>query len=162
MSKINSGKMKLNRENIDIMSLIHQAIGEYSFLYEDKGIEFKVESNYEEIIMQLDGKMISRAIENIVINSLKYSLEKTRVYVQVEKTEKEVKIAFKNIANYDMDFDDNEIFERFVRADKSRNSNIEGSGLGLAITKSIIELHEGSVNVQREGDMFKIFIILPI
>ena len=112
--------------------------------------------------MQLDGKMISRAIENIVINSLKYSLEKTRVYVQVEKTEKEVKIAFKNIANYDMDFDDNEIFERFVRADKSRNSNIEGSGLGLAITKSIIELHEGSVNVQREGDMFKIFIILPI
>lgn len=162
MSKINSGKMKLNKENIDIMSLIHQAIGEYSFLYEDKDIEFKVESNYEEIIMQLDGKMISRAIENIVINSLKYSLEKTRVYVQVEKTEKEVKIAFKNIANYDMDFDDNEIFERFVRADKSRNSNIEGSGLGLAITKSIIELHEGSVNVQREGDMFKIFIILPM
>ena len=59
--------------------------------------------------MELDGKMISRAIENIVINSLKYSLEKTRVYVQIEKTEKEVKIAFKNIANYDMDFDDNEI-----------------------------------------------------
>lgn len=162
MSKINSGKMKLNKENIDIMSLIHQAIGEYSFLYEDKNIEFKVESNYEEIIMSLDGKMISRAIENIVINSLKYSLEKTRVYVDVEKTEKEVKIAFKNIANYDMDFDDNEIFERFVRADKSRNSNIEGSGLGLAITKSIVELHGGVIKVEREGDMFKIFIILPI
>ena len=162
MSKINSGKMKLNKENIDIMSLIHQAIGEYSFLYEDKNIEFKVESNYEEIIMSLDGKMISRAIENIVINSLKYSLEKTRVYVEVEKTDKEVKIAFKNIANYDMDFDDNEIFERFVRADKSRNSNIEGSGLGLAITKSIVELHGGVIKVEREGDMFKIFIILPI
>lgn len=161
MSKINSGKMELNKEDIDIMSLIHQAIGEYSFLYEDKNIEFKVESNYEEIIMKLDGKMISRAIENIVINSLKYSLEKTRVYVEVEKTDKGVNIAFKNIANYDMDFDDNEIFERFVRADKSRNSNIEGSGLGLAITKSIVELHGGVVKVEREGDMFKIFVILP-
>lgn len=162
MSKINSGKVELNKEDIDIISLIYQSIGEYSLLYEEKYIEFKVNSNCDEVIMKLDGKMISRAIENIVINSLKYSLEKTRVYVNIEKKDDSVEISFKNIANYDMDFDNEEIFERFVRADKSRASDVEGSGLGLAITKSIIECHNGSVKIKREGDMFKIYINIPL
>lgn len=162
MSKINSGKIELKKEDIDIISLIYQSIGEYSFLYEEKDIEFKVNSNYDEVIIKLDGKMISRAIENVVINSLKYSLEKTRVYVNIEKKHDSVEISFKNIANYDMDFDTDEIFERFVRADKSRTSEVEGSGLGLAITKSIIECHNGSVKIKREGDMFKIYICIPL
>ncbi|MBD7913281.1 HAMP domain-containing histidine kinase [Clostridium sp. Sa3CVN1] len=161
MSKINSGKIKLNKENIDIMSLIHQAVGEYSYLYEEKNIEFKVNSSVEEIDMDLDGKMMSRVIENIVINALKYSLENTRVYIDVMDGEDNVEIAFKNIANYDMNFDNNDIFERFSRGDSSRNSKVEGSGLGLAIAKSIVELHDGEINVIREGDMFKIYIVLP-
>lgn len=162
MSKINSGKLELNKEDIDVISLIYQSIGEYSFLYEEKDIEFKVNSNCDEVIVKLDGKMISRAIENIVINALKYSLEKTRVYVNIEKQDEYVEVSFKNVANYDMDFDTDEIFERFVRADNSRTSEVEGSGLGLAITKSIIERHGGEVNIKREGDMFKIYITIPL
>lgn len=161
MSKINSGKVEVNKEKIDIMSLIHQAIGEYSYLYEDKNIEFNVESFDEEIYMLLDGKMISRAFENIVINGLKYSLENTRIYVKVKNKGNMIEIVFKNVANYFMNFDEDEMFERFARGDNSRNSNVEGSGLGLAITKSIIDLHGGEVKIKRDGDMFKIYIDLP-
>ena len=161
MSKINSGKIELKRSRIEIMSLIHQVIGEYSYLYEHKKIEFNIDSSHDEIFMDLDGKMMSRVIENIVINAMKYSLEETRVYVDVQEEIDNVIISFKNIANYKMEFNNNEVFERFVRGDKSRNSNVEGSGLGLAITKSIIELHNGEVKINREGDMFKIYIILP-
>ena len=95
MSKINSGKIKLNKDLIDILSLIHQGIGEYSTLYEDKNIVFKVNTKEEAINMQLDGRMMSRALENIIINALKYSMHDTRVYIDVEKDEDNVKIAVK-------------------------------------------------------------------
>lgn len=162
MSKINSGKLKLNKELIDILSLVHQGVGEYSSLYEEKNITFKVTCEEDAIYMALDGKMISRAIENLIINSLKYSLENTRVYIEIEKNEGHVTISMKNIANYEMDFSEEEMFERFARGDKSRNSKIEGSGLGLAITKSIVELHGGIIKIRREGDMFKIYVKLPL
>ena len=162
MSKINSRKIKLNKELIDLLSLIHQEVGEYSTLYEEKNISFKVTSEEEFIYMELDGKLMSRALENVIVNALKYSMDNTRVYIKAEKKENNVKISVKNIANYEMDFNESEIFERFARGDKSRNSKVEGSGLGLAITKSIIELHGGEVNIKREGDMFKLYISLPV
>lgn len=161
MSKINSGKMQLHKERIELMSLVHQVIGEYSYLYEDKHIEFVIESSKDEYMMDLDGKLMSRVVENIVINALKYSLENTRVFVQFAETDKYVSLAFKNVANYNMSFDNEDIFGRFVRGDKSRNSNVEGSGLGLAITKSIVDIHNGKVKIDTEGDMFKIYILLP-
>lgn len=160
-SKLNSGKMKIEKHNIDIISLIYQGLGEYSNLYEEKNIDFKLRSDKEEIFLNLDGKLISRVFENIIINSLKYSLENTRVYIDVEDKENSVRISFKNIANYEMDFNEKEMFERFARADKSRNSKVEGSGMGLAIAKSIIDLHNGSIDIEVEGDMFKIHIFLP-
>lgn len=161
MSKINSGKIKINRDLIDILSLIHQGIGEYSTLYEEKNISFKVTTEEEEIYMELDGKLMSRALENIIINALKYSLNNTRVYINIKLENDCVKIGVKNIANYEMNFNEDEMFERFARGDKSRNSKVEGSGLGLAITKSIVELHGGKVQIKKEGDMFKIYFILP-
>ena len=162
MSKINSGKIKLNRELIDILSLIHQGIGEYSTLYEEKNISFNVTTEEDAIYMELDGKMMSRALENIIINALKYSLNNTRVYINIKLEGDYVKIGVKNIANYEMNFNEEEMFERFARGDKSRNSKVEGSGLGLAITKSIVELHGGEVQIKKEGDMFKIYLILPL
>lgn len=160
-SKLNSGKMKIEKEKLDIVSLVYQGVGEYSNLYEEKNIEFKVSSNEEEIILDLDGKLMSRVFENLIVNSLKYSLENTRVYIDIQSKENVVEISFKNISNYEMDFNTQDIFERFTRADKSRNSSVEGSGMGLAITKSIIELHSGNIKIEVEGDMFKIYLVIP-
>lgn len=161
VSKLNSGKMTIEKHEIDIVSLVYQGVGEYSNLYEEKNMEFKVNTNEDEIFVDLDGKLMSRVFENIIVNALKYSLNNTRVYIDINAKENLVEVSFKNISNYEMDFNTQDIFERFARADKSRNSSVEGSGMGLAITKSIIELHNGSIKIEVEGDMFKIYLIIP-
>lgn len=161
VSKLNSGKMTIEKHEIDIVSLVYQGVGEYSNLYEEKNMEFKVNTNEDEIFVDLDGKLMSRVFENIIVNALKYSLNNTRVYIDIISKENSVEVSFKNISNYEMDFNAEDIIERFARADKSRNSSIEGSGMGLAITKSIVELHNGSIKIEVEGDMFKIYLIIP-
>ncbi|MGL5353335.1 MAG: sensor histidine kinase [Clostridium sp.] len=161
VSKLNSGKMTLTKNDVDIISLVHQGVGEYSSLYEDKNIEFKVISDEDELVVNLDGKLMSRVFENVILNALKYSLENTRVYVNIINSVDEVEINFKNISNYEMNFNSEEIFERFVRGDESRNSSVEGSGIGLAIARSIVELHNGHIKIDVEGDMFKLYIRIP-
>ncbi len=160
VSKMNSGKVEIEKSEVDIIELINQSIGELSSLYEGKNIEFRIKAFNPSIIVMLDGKKMARVFENIICNALKYSLENTRVYIDVIEINHGIQICFKNISAYEMNFDVNEIFERFTRGDSSRNSNVEGSGLGLAIARGIIELHEGKMYIKKDGDMFKVFIEL--
>jgi len=168
ISKINSGKVELNIESVDVIELAYQSIAEYSDseIYNNKNLVFIVKPCATKIEMNLDGKKMSRVFENLINNALKYSLKDTRVFVEIEDIIKindikqGIKISFKNTSSTALDFHKEEIFERFTRGDKSRNSNIDGSGLGLAIAKSIIELHDGKMYVDFDGDMFKVIIEL--
>ncbi len=162
ISKINSGKVELNRSSVDVIELVGQSIAEYSDLeiYNNKNLTFIFKPFTKKIDMNLDGKKMSRVFENLINNALKYSLENTRVFVEIEDLKKGIKISFKNVSSTALDFNKEEIFERFTRGDKSRNSNIDGSGLGLAIAKSIVELHGGRMYIDFDGDMFKVIIEL--
>jgi signal transduction histidine kinase len=168
ISKINSGKVELNKDSVDVIELVGQAIAEYSDseMYNDKNLVFIIQPYATKIEMNLDGKKISRVFENLINNALKYSLNNTRVFVEIEdimemkNIKQGIKISFKNISSTALDFHKEEIFERFTRGDKSRNSNIDGSGLGLAIAKSIVELHDGKMYIDFDGDMFKVIIEL--
>ena len=60
----------------------------------------------------------------------------------------------KNVAKYELNEDATELVERFKRADTSRHT--EGSGLGLAIAQSIVDLHGGRMNIEVDGDLFKV------
>jgi signal transduction histidine kinase len=160
VSKMNSGKINLEKYDIDIVQLLHQSIAELEDFNEHKNMEFKIKG-IEELDVHLDGMRMARVFQNLGTNALKYGLDNTRVYINVQDKGDDVEISFKNISEYELDFDAKDIVERFYRGDKSRNSNVEGSGLGLAITKSIVELHEGKFRVECEGDLFKAYISIP-
>ena len=108
------------------------------------------------MICPLDSSKTYRIFENLFVNISKYALENTRVYIQIESDEQYINITFRNISKDEMTFNENEIVERFVQGDRSRNTS--GSGLGLAIVKSFIELQGGRFFVQLDGDLFKTII----
>ncbi|KAB3531301.1 HAMP domain-containing histidine kinase [Alkaliphilus pronyensis] len=158
-SKANSGNIELNLEEVDIIALFRQTLGEMEEKINSSGLQFKVDTLPEKTICYLDGKRTYRIFENIMSNIIKYSMVNTRVYINIEENEKEVSFIFKNISNYEMNFDPTEITERFTRGDKSRNT--EGSGLGLSIAKSFIELQNGKMEINIDGDLFKLTATFP-
>lgn len=152
-SKAASGEMKLNIERLDVVQLLKQTLGEYDEKLNQCLLEVRVNIPDEKIYINGDGKRLFRVFENLISNITKYSLSNTRVYIDVINNNEEVSITMKNISLYELNFDSEEITNRFKRGDEARST--EGSGLGLAIAKSIIELHNGEFTIEVDGDLFK-------
>lgn len=155
-SKIGSNNIELNLEENDINQLLTQTLVEMEDYINESKLDFIVNTPDKEVYILADGKKTFRVFENIISNILKYSLEKTRVYIDLVESDKKVHISFKNISKYQLNFDPDEITERFTRGDLSRNT--EGSGLGLAIAKGLVQAQGGELKVDIIGDLFVVNI----
>ncbi len=157
VSKANSGNIKLNFVNVDLVALIQQTKFELTDKFNEKNLTFKTNFPEEKIILSLDSSKTYRIFENLLINISKYALENTRVYIDIINHKDEVKIIFKNISADEIKVSEDELVERFIQGDTSRNTS--GSGLGLAIAKSFTELQNGIFKVNVDGDLFKAIVI---
>lgn len=155
-SKIGSNNIELNLEENDINQLLTQTLVEMEDYINESKLDFIVNTPDKEVYILADGKKTFRVFENIISNILKYSLEKTRVYIDLVESDKKVHISFKNISKHQLNFDPDEITERFTRGDLSRNT--EGSGLGLAIAKGLVQAQGGELKVDIIGDLFVVNI----
>ena len=152
-SKASSGNIELNMEKIDITQLLRQAIGELEERLSEANLNLKINVPKEKIYIRADGRRMYRVLENLLSNISKYSMPHTRVYIDITEVDSKVRLTMKNISSYELNFDPDEIMERFKRADESRNT--EGSGLGLAIARDLVKLQGGSFNIDIDGDLFK-------
>jgi signal transduction histidine kinase len=160
ISKMASGTIELDMEYVDVAMLLTQAIAESNTHVGQSSLEIRERIAKFPIHAYLDGNKIWRVFENLISNAQKYSLPGTRIYIYLDETDDLVRFKIQNTSAYEIDFDAEELFERFKRADESRQT--EGSGLGLAIVKSIVELHGGQIKVEIHGDQFNVIVHLPI
>ena len=152
-SKASSGNLELNMEKIDITQLLRQAIGEMEEKLSNANLDLKLRVPEEKTYIMADGKKLYRVLENLLSNISKYSLNNTRVYIDIIEENDKVRLLMKNISSYELNFDPEEIMERFKRADESRNT--EGSGLGLAIARDLVNAQGGRFEIDIDGDLFK-------
>jgi signal transduction histidine kinase len=141
-------------ENLDLKKLIEQTLGDMEDEIEKSNIRIKTTLTESPVYIYSDGKKLYRVFQNIIGNALKYSLQGTRIFIDMEVDNKIVNVVIKNTASYDMDFTAEEILQRFNRGDKSRTT--EGSGLGLSIAESFTRACGGNFKVEIDGDQFKV------
>ena len=156
-SKASSGDIKINKEVLNVKELLNQVTGEFEDKFNSRGLNIISKLPEKTVYIKADSRYLYRVLENIYSNVAKYAEENTRVYIDcILEEENTVAIYVKNISKDELNISADELMQRFVRGDKSRNT--EGSGLGLSIAKSLTELQDGTFNIYLDGDLFKVAI----
>lgn len=159
-SKASTGNLTVNLEECDVEVLLTQVIGEFEERLEKNQLEVVVDKPEHPVKMMADGRHMWRVLDNLLNNACKYSLPGSRVYVSLQQNANEAVITFKNISKTALNIPSEELMERFVRGDSSRNT--EGSGLGLSIAQSLTELMQGDMKLEIDGDLFKVILRFPV
>ena len=159
MSKASTGNMAVDLSTVDPVEAVNQALGEFSEKLELANLTPILTVPEAPVSIKADGRLVWRVLSNLLSNTVKYALPGTRVYIDLAVADSGVLISLKNISREPLNVSAQELLERFVRGDVSRNT--EGSGLGLNIAKSLMELQGGSLQLLVDGDLFKVTLCFP-
>lgn len=159
MSKASSGNMAVNITTVDAVETVNQALGEFADKLDAAQLTPVFRTPDSQLHMQADGRLTWRVLSNLLSNVVKYALPGTRVYVDLLRLNKSVVLSVKNISREELNISAEELTERFVRGDTSRNT--EGSGLGLNIAQSLMRLQHGNMELTVDGDLFKVTLTFP-
>ena len=159
-SKASTGNLSVELEKCNLSLLMNQAIGEFCEKLELNNLQVIQSQENQDVYIMADGRRLWRVIDNLLNNICKYAMSGTRVYIDLKRKNGKAIVTFRNISNTPISLSSEELTERFVRGDRSRNT--EGSGLGLSIAKSLTELQGGSFAVSADGDLFKVVLSFGI
>lgn len=160
LSKATSGNLPMEKIRLDLTKLMHQTLADMDEQIQESTLTFKTNICNTPLMIEADGEKLYRIFQNLIVNALQYSLENSRVYIEVAKQEENACVWIKSISRQELDFDPKEIVERFVRADASRTT--EGSGLGLSIVQSFTEACGGTFSIDLNADLFTAFVSFPL
>lgn len=159
-SKASTGAISMEMARCEVGVLLEQTLGEYEEKLIERSLTPVVSQPEEPICIMADGRRLWRVFDNLLNNICKYAMPETRVYISLEKVGKRAVITFRNISRDPLNISSDELMERFVRGDASRNT--EGSGLGLSIARSLTDLQGGNLSLAIDGDLFKATVIFDI
>ncbi len=160
LSKATSGNLPMEKTRLDLTKLMYQTLADMDERIQESTLTFKTNISNTPLMIEADGEKLYRIFQNLIVNALQYSLENSRVYIEVAKQDENACVWIKSISRQELDFDPKEIVERFVRADASRTT--EGSGLGLSIVQSFTEACGGTFSIDLNADLFTAFVSFPL
>jgi signal transduction histidine kinase len=158
-SKATTGNLTVDLQTTDVNVFLGQTAGEYEERLTAKQLTLCLTPAEGTPVISADGRLLWRVFENLFSNIQKYAQPGTRVYLTCQDTETQVTITFRNISAEPLNISADELMERFVRGDASRNT--EGSGLGLSIARSLTQLQHGTFALAVDGDLFKAILTFP-
>lgn len=159
LSKSNSGLLKLNLCNENIVYVIENIVQSVSEYVKSKELKIIFDTNVEEKIIACDADKIERVMLNLISNAIKFSNPNGEIFVNVSSKEETIEISVKDTGRGIEKQNLGYIFNRFYQENKSLSRNAEGTGIGLSLIKSLIELHGGNISVESEinkGSIFKV------
>ena len=159
LTKVSSGVTASKKDEIDLIRLLEQTIGLFDDQLHTAGLTVRRHYPSESMIVVTDGARMHQVFANLLTNAIKYALPGTRIHLEVTETGENYRVRMVNTASYEMDFQPEEIMQRFARADKARTT--KGSGLGLAIAQTYTESVGGSFHIAIDGDQFSAIVALP-
>ena len=159
LSKASSGNITVNLQQMDAAEAVNQALGEFADKLEAAALTPVFQSPDTPVMILADGRLAWRVLSNLLTNAVKYALPGTRLYVDLLQVENQVLLSLKNISREPLNMEAEELLERFIRGDESRNS--EGSGLGLNIAQNLMEAQGGRLQLMLDGDLFKVTLVFP-
>lgn len=159
-SKASTGNLAVHLEKLEAGVSLVQIVGEFDEKIHAAGLKLLVEKPEQPIYIMADSRHFWRVVDNLMNNICKYAQPDTRVYVNLEVRGELAVFTFRNTSRYPLNITSEELMERFVRGDSSRNT--EGSGLGLSIAKSLMDLMQGTFSLYVDGDLFKVVLELPV
>ena len=155
-SKASTGNVAVNWERCELNVLLDQCAGEYAEKLKAAQLELVVTKPAEPVVILADGRHMWRVFDNLLNNICKYAQPGTRVYLNLEQKDGKARMTFRNMSKYQLNISGDELMERFVRGDSSRNT--EGSGLGLSIARSLAQLQGAQLDLVVDGDLFKVTV----
>ncbi len=153
LSKSVSGNIELDIKELDFKKLVEQTMVDLDDIIKKSNLNYVLKLPEKEVKIKTDGKKMYRVLQNLIDNTVKYSLENTRVFIKLTE---DGTLNIMNTSKYPLDFTPEDVLERFKRGDESRTS--EGSGLGLSIAESFTYSCGGRFNLAIDGDLFKVTI----
>ncbi|MFQ8966296.1 MAG: sensor histidine kinase [Lactobacillus gasseri] len=154
---------KLVLAPLHVNSMLEQVAAGFELEAEKKNITFNVVTRPRDLVIDADAKMIVRMLNNLISNALKYGHGATEINLIANKVNnKFVELRVENNGEQIPKKSLQKIFDRFYRVEISRNLKTGGTGLGLAITKSIVDLHGGTIKCQSTSELTSFIIQLPL
>jgi len=163
IEKIESGELKLNRGEADLVKLVHEVELTNRDIARKAGVRIEVSSIVDELVVSVDADRVTQALQNLVSNAVKFSPESAAVKIRIEQSGNEVLVSISDQGVGISPEFQQRIFSRFAQAEDAGTRKQGGSGLGLNITKSIIEQHGGVIGFRNNASMGATFYFtLPL